>query len=66
MPLENLLTRLRPRQAEAENATSEPEASPILEQARAYGQVAREARDDCERGVDAERQLMQRYNRPGQ
>ncbi len=38
----------------------------LLEQARGWGEVAREAYDDCEKGRDAEAELHRRRNRSGQ
>ena len=40
--------------------------SPLLQQAAAYTQVARDALADCERGIDAELELQRRRNRSGQ
>ena len=38
----------------------------LLEQAAAYGNVAREALDDCTTGINAEDELQKRRNRSGQ
>ncbi len=45
---------------------SDPSAGNLLEQARGWGEVAREAYDDCEKGKDAEAELHRRRNRSGQ
>jgi hypothetical protein len=41
-------------------------AGTLLQQAQGFAQVAREALRDCERGVDAERELQNRRNQSGQ
>ena len=43
-----------------------PSSGSLLEQARGWGEVAREAYDDCEKGRDAEAELHRRRNRSGQ
>lgn len=41
-------------------------ASPILEQAKGFAKVARDAMKDCDRGEDALKELHRRRNRSGQ
>lgn len=41
-------------------------ASPLLEQARGFAQVARDAVNECERGEDALKELHRRRNKSGQ
>ena len=40
--------------------------SSLLQQAKGYSEVAREALQDCERGEDAVKQMHKRRNRSGQ
>jgi len=40
--------------------------SPLLQQAAAYANVAREALQDCQRDGEAEQELIRRRNRSGQ
>ncbi len=42
------------------------ESSDTAARAAAFGQIARQARADCERGEDAVRALRERRNRSGQ
>ena len=51
-----------------ESASGPPEGgpNPVLEQATAYAQVAREALEECDRGADAHRELERRRNKSGQ
>ena len=44
----------------------EPPASPLVEQARGFARVARDAVNDCERGEEALRELHRRRNKSGQ
>jgi hypothetical protein len=44
----------------------ETSESSLREQAAAYASIAREAREDCHSGRDAELELQQRRNRSGQ
>ena len=41
-------------------------ASPLLDQAKGFAQVARDAVNDCQRGDDAVKELQRRRNRSGQ
>ncbi len=57
------------RRERPEGPPAEPEAlasASLREQARGWGDVAREAYDDCEKGRDAEAELHRRRNRSGQ
>lgn len=45
---------------------SEPQASPLVEQARGFARVARDAVNECERGEEALRELRRRRNKSGQ
>jgi hypothetical protein len=64
MRSETILIRHDPRTSAGISETDSA-PSPLLDQARGYGQVAREARVDCARGVEAERELKRRGNGPG-
>ena len=44
----------------------EPEESSLLQQAKGYSEVARDALADCDRGEDALTQMHKRRNRSGQ
>lgn len=41
-------------------------AGDLRQQAASYANIARQARDDCQRGADAEKELERRRNRSGQ
>lgn len=41
-------------------------ASEVLQKAQGWAGVAREAHDDCQKGLDAEEELRRRRNRSGQ
>jgi hypothetical protein len=41
-------------------------ASPLLEQAKGFAQVAREAANDCQTGEDALKEMQRRRNGSGQ
>ena len=56
--------RERPEGPSGESAGST--STSLLERARGWGVVAREAYDDCERGSEAEAEVLRRRNRPGQ
>ena len=62
-------TRTLHKQREVE-AVGDPgpsgEPSPLLAQAQAWADVAREAHDNCAQGDEAERDLQRRRNSPGQ
>jgi hypothetical protein len=64
-------TVIRPPKQETEVAqfhgdTPAEGPSPLAQQAAEYGRVARESLEDCQRGAEAEQELMSRRNRPGQ
>ncbi len=58
----------RARQSEPADEPEEPftAASPLMEQAKGFAQVARDAVNDCQRGEDALKELQRRRNRSGQ
>jgi hypothetical protein len=61
----------RTRQANAENEPRQTEAdaagpSPLLEQAQAWANVAREAHQHCVQGDEAEQMLVRRRNASGE
>lgn len=68
------LNRRRSRTAGAPDAASgvdacgpdAPASGGLLEQARGWGDVARAAYDDCEKGSDAEAELHRRRNQSGE
>lgn len=67
MPADHTRTRQANRQNEPSH--TEPDAagpSPLLEQAQAWANVAREAHQNCVRGDEAERMLERRRNTSGQ
>jgi hypothetical protein len=67
MPVNNTKTQLRKREVEASNDPGpSDEPSPLLVQAQAWADVAREANGACVQGDEAERVLQQRRNSPGQ
>ena len=67
MSQEKTLPRKRQREEEAAAAPApESGGNSLANQAAAYAQVAREALENCERGIDAERELHRRRNRSGQ
>lgn len=60
--------REQTRQA-PENSGGDPlpgQGGQLREQAAAFARIAREALEDCDRGADAEQQLVRRRNRSGQ
>ena len=59
-------TRRREAPADGPPEALVPSTGSLLEQARGWNQVAREAYDDCEKGRDAEAELHRRRNRSGQ
>jgi len=48
------------------HAAESDQPSPLLQQAAAYGKVARESLEDCQRGAEAEQELEKRRNQSGQ
>ncbi len=62
-------TQERTANQQIENPGGDPfegGAGNLAQQATAFANVARQARQDCERGADAERALEARRNRSGQ
>jgi hypothetical protein len=67
MSIHDTTTCRKRRQAESGDAPEETGGpSPLLEQAQAWADVAREAHDNCVKGDEAERALHQRRNTSGQ
>ncbi len=65
----NQQTRTVTRERELGGPGADPfeeNAGDLRQQAAAYANIAREARDDCQRGADAEQELQRRRNRSGQ
>ena len=60
--------RTRPEAPAGGGPTDGPGASSgnLLDQARGWGEVAREAHDECEKGENAEAELHRRRNNSGQ
>lgn len=60
-------TRRKTHSADLVDAVEEPSgASPLLEQAKAWADVARQAHANCVQSDEAERELRQRRNSSGQ
>jgi len=69
MTLDRTVTRRRTTPDETETDRTDPlaaEASPILEQAAGFAEVARQAHAESQRGTDAVEELQLRRNRSGQ
>ncbi len=69
MTREKIITRPSEQETEVVESGSGPPAdgpSPLLQQAAEYAKVAREALEDCQRGAEAEQELLKRRNRSGQ
>jgi ribosome-binding protein aMBF1 (putative translation factor) len=66
MPNDRTIRRREQSILEDTHEVPNAERSPLLEVAETYAQVAREAREDCERGVSAQEQLSRRRNASGQ
>ena len=67
MSNDGIRTRQRTLPAEpSESALESGGPSPLLQQAQAWANVAREANDECVRGEEAERELLARRNESGQ
>jgi hypothetical protein len=69
MTREKTITRPTEQEPEIVQSSSNPPAngpSPLLQQATEYADVAREALADCQRGAEAEQELIKRRNRSGQ
>lgn len=67
------MTRQRTRTTTTDHDLGQPDRDPftdggddLRQQAAAYANIARQARDDCQRGADAEQELHRRRNRSGQ
>ena len=67
------MTQQRTRTITTDHEPGQPDGDPfadgggdLRQQAAAYANIAREARDDCQRGADAEQELHRRRNRSGQ
>ncbi len=58
-------TTQRPAETDADSAAA-PGGSNLVDQARGYANTARRARENCQRGHAAERELRNRRNRSGQ
>ena len=58
--------RPRKQTADGPGDHTPDEESSLLQQAAAWGGVARQAREDCEKGAEAEQELLRRRNRSGQ
>ena len=63
--------QLTPHRGRREDADPSPGteasgSSDLMQQVRAWRAQARGARDSCERGADAEAEMLRRRNRPGQ
>ena len=69
MMRERTITRPPEQETEEAQFQGDPGAegpSPLLQQAAAFGRVAREALEDCQRGADAEQELQKRRYQSGQ
>jgi len=66
MTLERTRTREKPAPPQEAPAPETPGGSDLLQQAAAYGKLAREAREDCEKGALAAKELENRRNASGQ
>ena len=67
MSIDDTRTRRKQRQAEASAGPAETGGpSPLLEQAQAWANIARDAHDNCVKGEEAEKVLHQRRNSSGQ
>jgi hypothetical protein len=69
MPQEKTVTRPRRQETESVESHGDPPAdgpSPLLQQAAEFAMVARQSLEDCQRGVEAEQELVRRRNRSGQ
>jgi hypothetical protein len=67
--MSNQEMRTRRRKTHVEPTEAGPETggpSPLLEQALAWTNVARDANDDCVKGDEAEKELRARRNESGQ
>jgi hypothetical protein len=67
MSNEDVRTRRKKLRVEPADAAPEPGGpSPLLEQAMAWTNVARQANDECVKGDEAEKELQSRRNESGQ
>lgn len=55
-----------PNDSNDSDDTAEPGGSGLLRQARGFANAARQARDNCQTGEEAENELRRRRNRSGQ
>ena len=66
MPLDKTDSPTARRRVETANMPQEVPSAQLLKEVEAWGRVARESHENCEKGAQAQEELNRRRNRSGQ